>query len=344
MIDIHVHFRDWNQRHKETLEHGIGLAAALGYTAVCDMPNTDPPLLTAEDLERRLVDAAPFEKKYGVHYYCYGGATPDPEQLRGVIIAVQQIERVAGLKYFASHSTGNMGIIEEKQQKEFFETLVRYNYTGFLAIHAEDTACFKTSRESGILKKHHEERPIEAEVSAVKKQIAFAKEGGFRGHLHICHATNTAVIDVIEQERPSCPFPITVGVTSSHLLLNLEEASDLCKINPPIRPRSEQEKLYQALLDNRIDLVESDHAPHTLEDKRNGVSGIPSLPGQIRLLHRLYQDKVSFKLIRKLYGGTAQKILGIDTEITLPTEQNCEELISQFKNDYPFDPYESNQK
>lgn len=340
MIDVHVHFRDWNQAHKETLEHGLRHAAALGFTAVCDMPNTDPPLTSLDLLKKRIADAQPHEKKYGIQYYCYGGVTANTDQIKNIVRAASSLERVIGLKYFASHSTGNMGVIDEQHQRQLFTTLAEEQYTGLLAIHAEDTALFTTSSDPHILTHHHQCRPVQAEISAVQKQISFAKAARFTGHIHICHITNTGVLDLIESQRPQLPFTLTAGATSSHLLLNLETASSYCKINPPIRPEATRKKLYAALLDGRIDWVESDHAPHTRIDKKNGVSGIPALLGQIRLLHQLYQDNADPALISSLFGNRAKKLLGIDCPITIPSQETCKTYIKKYADEYPFNPYE----
>lgn len=346
MIDVHVHLRDWNQAYKETIEHGLKVASGLGFKAICDMPNTDPPLTSLKTIQKRITDAQIFQKKYGIQYYCYAGLTDNPVQIQEVVHAVTSINSVIGLKYFASHSTGNMGIIAEQNQKNLFETLVELNYTGFLAIHAEDTRFFghkdpqSQLQNYNNLEKHNANRPLKAETSAVKKQIQFAKTAGFRGHMHICHITSTETLDIIEQVRPTVPFIITTGVTPSHLLLNTQTATNLCQINPPIRTEVDRQKLYKALIKHRIDWVESDHAPHSLEDKKNGISGVPALIGNLYLLHKLQTDGIDPTLVVALFGNTVKKLLKINVPIIIPTIAECTTRIKQYINEYPFNPYE----
>src|SRR3989344_2219819 len=130
-IDPHVHFRDEEQSHKETITHGLALAKAQGVHAVFDMPNTHQPIINEEAVKRRLQLVPESEKG---RYYCYLGVTNDVQQLREGVQTVQGIPECIGLKMFAGHSTGNMGIIEEAQQQRVYETLAEEHYTGVLSV------------------------------------------------------------------------------------------------------------------------------------------------------------------------------------------------------------------
>ena len=126
MIDPHVHLRDWNQAHKETLRHGFSVAWRAGLDAVFEMPNTDPPLTSRQSILRRIDDAdrALAALRIPLVHCLYAGLTADPGQITEAVEAWRELfPRVAGLKMFAGHSTGNMGIVEKSAQAVVYRRL-----------------------------------------------------------------------------------------------------------------------------------------------------------------------------------------------------------------------------
>ena len=135
-VDSHVHFRDFNQKHKETVRHGLEVARDSGLDAVFDMPNTDPPIMTRDLVEDRLRIA----KEAGVSDVFYGfymGLTADPEQIKQASDIFREFRQVIGMKLYAGHSVGNLGVINEEEQRGVYETLAREGYQGVLAVHCE---------------------------------------------------------------------------------------------------------------------------------------------------------------------------------------------------------------
>ena len=129
MIDAHVHLRDWGQSEKETLLHGMSVALSCGVDELFDMPNTSPPLTERASVERRISDA----KRCGlpVRYHLYAGVTSDPSQIEEVVALTREYpSEVIGLKMFAGHSTGNMGLVEGDIQKKVYRTLASLGYEG----------------------------------------------------------------------------------------------------------------------------------------------------------------------------------------------------------------------
>ncbi len=346
MIDIHVHFRDWNQSYKETIYHGLKIFGALNYHMVCDMPNTDPPMVTKELLDKRVKEGKEASKKlkekynYDIDYYCYAGLTNDINQIKDVINAYKTNDRIIGFKYFACHSTGNMGVLESNKQNQIFKVLSDLNYKGFLAMHCEYTDLFKKIKEDNIVKKHALERPIEAEVSSIKKQIEYAIKNNFKGHLHVCHVSSVESVNLIrEYKKKNLGFKLTCGVTSNHVLLSVEKNTTyLNKINPPVRFEKDRVKLFEALVNDKIDIIESDHAPHTLLEKKNNFSGVPSFIGQIILLDVLekYLDK---SMLENLYGKRINNYFNLNHKIDLPNKEQRKVLIEKYRNEYEFDPF-----
>ena len=112
MIDPHVHLRDWNQKDKETVKHGLSVAERAGIDAVFDMPNTDPALISANNIEQRIKLAESAESE--VFYGLYAGLTANPEQIKEVINIYNRLfPKIVGFKLFAGKSTGNMAVISK---------------------------------------------------------------------------------------------------------------------------------------------------------------------------------------------------------------------------------------
>src|SRR3989344_3665941 len=130
-IDTHIHLRDFNQTHKETIKHGLEVARDSGVDAVFDMPNTDPAITTEAVLRDRLKlarDANVPEVFYGV----YLGVTANPEQVRKVVELTRTYREVVGLKLYAGHSVGNLGVVRFEDQQRIYEVLAREGYKGVL--------------------------------------------------------------------------------------------------------------------------------------------------------------------------------------------------------------------
>jgi len=140
MIDPHVHLRDWNQAHKETLLHAFGVAWKCGISALFEMPNTDPPLTTRTTVLRRLADAdrALAKLRSKQFHGLYVGLTADPEQIRAAVELHQEFfPRVVGFKLYAGHSTGRMGVTTVAGQYQVWRSISSAGYHGVVALHAE---------------------------------------------------------------------------------------------------------------------------------------------------------------------------------------------------------------
>ncbi|NLZ77710.1 MAG: dihydroorotase, partial [Spirochaetales bacterium] len=136
---------------------------------------------------------------------------------------------------------------------------------------------------------------------------------------------------------------ISCGVTPHHLLLNGDAAKDrrrYAKMNPPLRDEETRKKLFEALLEGRIDWVESDHAPHTIADKEAGSSGIPGFSGMLLLLKVLYEHDLSGTMMQDLFGGAVRRTLGLPPqEIVPPSYETLPALIKAASKEYPYDGF-----
>ena len=317
MTDAHVHFRDWNQKNKETVLHGMLTGAKAGFNIFFDMPNTNPPVISKEAALKRLELGAEAEKQlgklgYDVHYHTYLGLTSGKDQIREMVMTYSELfPRVCGLKMFASQSTGNMGIIGKDIQFEIYRTLAELDYKGVLAVHCEKEELFCPDMMS-----HCKKRPSESEVQSVKDQISNAEKAGFKGNLHIAHISTEGALDEVRQARERGIIRITCGATPHHILLNSDSETEIVKMNPPLRPESDRSAVWNALFDGTVNWVESDHAPHTLEDKQAGASGIPGFEGMLLTIRALRLAKMSESRLNELFCKNALATFGIDERPT----------------------------
>ncbi len=361
MIDPHVHLRDWSQSEKETMARAFTIAWRAGISALFEMPNTDPPLTTRASVIRRLSDADRSLEDLGIPLFhaMYLGLTAEEGQGEEAVRTHGELfPRVVGFKLYAGHSTGRMGVTATEAQLRVWRTLARLNYRGVVAVHAErEDLLVPGAWDPDRPETHSLARPPLAEVASVQTQLALAEAAGFRGRLHICHASVADTVTLVRAEAPGLPFGVSLGVTPHHLLLtsDLARRSDIPEwnVNPPLRSEENRQALRQALLRGDIDLIESDHAPHTLADKKAGASGLPGLPAYGLLVRRLMQEGggTDDRSLHALTTLAACRIFGIDPD-DLPENPNSpfgpDGTVRrpgvpfdyrEFAAGYPWDPY-----
>lgn len=364
LVDPHVHLRDWKQAHKETIAHALAVARHLGIGALFEMPNTDPPLTTREMVLRRIALADGARAAMGVDdppfHGLYAGLTGDPEQVRGAAALREEFfPRVVGCKLYAGHSTGRMGVVTVAEQLQVWRTLAAAGYRGVVAVHAEREDLLRPDlRDATDPLTHSAARPPLAEIASVQAQIALAEATGFRGTLHICHVSTPEALEIIRRERSGLPFRLTAGVTPHHLLLDTEYAAKAhppegrgvpaprgtgFTVNPPLREQTLRQRLWEMVLAGAADWIESDHAPHTWEEKIGGAAGLPGLPGFRRLAGELTKH-LDAPALRQMTGRKVLETYGIDPDLVprYPDSPDPPELppaYHRITDQYPWDPY-----
>ena len=311
MIDPHVHLRDWNQAEKETVAHGLSVAKKCGFTHVFDMPNTNPALTNRETILKRFDLAEGIE---GVTYHLWAGLTAEPKQIAEVVATYRELyPRVVGLKLFLGQSTGNMGICDYETQLAVFRALKELDYRGVVAVHAEKESLLHPERYvAGHFETHSLARPPEAEIESVKDVIAIARRVDFEGTLHIAHVSTRGAIEEIVKARQT--MRITMGVTPHHALFTTQDAADhdrYLKMNPPLRGEEDRQAVFASLLDGTATWIESDHAPHTREQKENGASGIPGFENMLLLIDALKKAGISEAQLHELTYQNAAELFGL---------------------------------
>ncbi|MDD9954481.1 MAG: dihydroorotase [Candidatus Woesearchaeota archaeon] len=328
-IDPHVHCRDGKQAYKETIKHALAVAEKAGMTAIFDMPNIDPPVITKEHALERIQLA----KDSPVFYGAYLALTGDPEEVRAGVAAVREVREIIGFKLYAGHSVGRIGVIDEEKQQLIYNTLAEEEYDGVVVVHCEKESLLTDWDPKNPIS-HCRARPPAAEVASVQDQINFAKAAGFKGTLHIAHVSVPEAVDLVNKEN----F-VTCGVCPHHLLFDEtameKENGILLKMNPPLRPPGMKEELLQQLRDGKITWIETDHAPHTLKEKANEpyMSGIPGLQIYPKFIQWLREQGIPEKQIEEI---TFNKIADTYKLDILP--RDCEPIL-ELGDEYEFDVY-----
>lgn len=272
-IDDQVHFREPGLTHKATIYTESRAAVAGGVTSYMEMPNTVPPTFTNKLLEEKYQIAA---QNSLANYSFFIGASHD--NLEEVLKTDQN--KVCGLKIFMGSSTGNL-LVDDPKILEGFYSRVPF----LIATHCEDEPTIRKNTEE-FRKKYGEEMPvhyhpmIRSEEACYKSSsfaVSLAKKYGTRLHiLHISTAKETALFD---NSIPLKDKKITAEACVHHLWFNdsdYERLGMLIKWNPAIKTKTDQQAILNALIENRIDVIATDHAPHTTEEKKNGYFNAPS--------------------------------------------------------------------
>jgi dihydroorotase len=277
-IDPQVHFREPGFEHKEDLETGTRAAVLGGITAVFEMPNTEPPTTSAAALADKFARA---KGRAWCDHAFFVGATPDNAEELG---ALEVLPGCAGVKVFMGKSTGNLLVDRDEDLRRVLASGHRR-----VAVHAEDEQRLEQRyRELDLEHRddvflHPEWRDVETALRATRRLLALAREAG--RPVHVLHITTAEEVELLREHRGIATFECT----PQHLVLAAPdcyaELGSLVKMNPPIRETRHREALWSAVADGSLDAVASDHAPHTLEEKREPFPACPSgMPGVQTLL------------------------------------------------------------
>ncbi|MCA8097909.1 dihydroorotase [Burkholderia contaminans] len=283
VVDSQVHFREPGLTHKETLEAGTRGAVLGGVTTIFEMPNTHPLTLTAQDLQAKQ-DLA-HGRAWCDYAFYIGGSAANAERLP----ELENLPGCAGVKVFMGSSFGDLLADDEAVLRR----IVR-NGRRRMAVHAEDEARLRERRAlveaSGDVRDHHRWRDEESALAATRRIVGLAAETGRR--LHVLHVSTAEEMAFLARHR----HRVTVEVTPHHLSLHApdcyERLGTLAQMNPPVRERHHQDALWQAVRDGVVDVIGSDHAPHTRDEKRRPYPQSPSGMTGVQTLLPLMLDHV----------------------------------------------------
>ena len=308
IIDDQVHFRDPGLTHKGDLETESKAAVAGGVTSFMDMPNTIPNVLSQKVLEEKYSAA---EGRSWANYSFYMGVSNDNAEE----VLKTNPQTVCGIKIFLGASTGNMLV----DNKETLEKIFAENNM-LIAVHCEDENTIQRNLEAAKAKygndipisEHPFIRSEEACYLSSSFAVNLAKKHNTR--LHILHLSTAKEMALFNNDKPLEEKKITAEVCMHHLWFSekdYETKAEFIKWNPAIKKQSDADALLTALLDDKIDVVATDHAPHTFEEKANiytkAASGGPMVQHSlVLLLEMMHQGKISLeKVVEKMCHAPA---------------------------------------
>ena len=273
VIDDQVHFREPGLTHKGDIESESKAAIAGGVTSFIEQPNTVPNAVTQELLEEKYKIAS--EKSYANYSFSMGGTNDNLEE-----VLKTNPRNVAAIKLFLGSSTGNMLVDNPEILEEIFSKVKMP-----ICVHCEDEATIRRNTEiykeqygeDIPVKFHHLIRSEEACYLSSSKAIELAKKTGAR--LHVYHLSTAKEMELFRNDIPLKDKKITAEVCVHHLHFTNEDyetKGSLIKWNPAVKTETDKNGLWEALLDDRIDVIATDHAPHTLEEKSNKYLSCPS--------------------------------------------------------------------
>lgn len=307
IIDTQVHFREPGLEHKEDLESGTRGAVLGGVTSLFEMPNTNPSTLTKEALEDKLNRAK--GRAWTDHAFYMGSADSNADQLG----ELEKLQGCCGVKVFMGSSTGSLLVQDDA-------TLLKVLKSGRrrVAIHAEDEYRLIERKHLAEAEGHPRAHPIwrdeEVCLRATQRLIRLAREAKRR--VHVLHVTTAEEMAFLAQHKDIA----TVEVLPQHLTLTAPECYErlgtLAQMNPPIRDKRHQDALWQAIREGVVDVLGSDHAPHTLEEKAKpypqSPSGLTGVQTMVPLmLNHVAEGRLSLQRMVDLLSTSQARVFGI---------------------------------
>ncbi|WP_167342942.1 dihydroorotase [Nonlabens sp. SY33080] len=309
VIDDQVHFREPGLTHKGNIASESAAAVAGGITTFMEQPNTKPQTTTIPEWENKMaIAAATSHANYG---FMFGGTNNNLDEILKV-----DINRVPGIKLFLGSSTGNMLVNDEEVLKEIFSKVKLR-----ISLHCEDEDTIKANLQEALntygeeipITEHPKIRSAEACYKSSSKAVELAKQTG--GRIHVFHLSTGKETELFDNKLPIEQKQITAEVCIHHLWFSDEDYKEkgaFIKWNPAVKTKSDRDQLWEALLDDRIDVIATDHAPHTIEEKSNTYTNCPSggplvqhaLPAMLQFVH---EGKISIeKVVEKMCHNPAR--------------------------------------
>lgn len=289
VIDDQVHFREPGLTHKEDLAHASRACAKGGVTTFLEMPNTKPAATTQALVDEKYALAA---KKSLVNYGFYIGATPDNVE------DLKTAQNIPGIKIFIGSSTGDLLVDDQDALERIFaETTLP------ITAHCEDESTVRANAErlagTSDVADHSRIRDHEAAMIATKRAFDLAKR--HRHRFHLLHVTTGAETHLLDDHQGL----LTAEACTPHLMFtsdDYQQLGTLIQANPSVKTPEDREQLWQALKDNRLQVVATDHAPHTHEEKKQSYpqspSGMPSIENSLALmLNQVHLGKIDLSRV-----------------------------------------------
>jgi dihydroorotase len=329
LIDTHVHLRDPGMTYKEDFRTGTMAAAAGGFTTVLDMPNTDPPTNTVSNFKEKMKIG---RKKSMVDFGLHAGVS-DLNEIRGLSKLSP-----ASFKIF-------MDLYDPSFLLEAFQKINGVSRQGIITVHAEDPTitqqCTKNlKKETNRPEAYALARPPLAEEIAVGAAISLSEQ--FQQPVHFCHLSTPISLELVAQAKRS-GIPVTNEVTPHHLFLDasyLKKYGTKAKTNPPLRDKTNKLKFENLKF---VDIIGTDHAPHTIEEKENDIwnapPGIPGLETILPLLlTQVNKGSLAWDDIKRLLCENPARIFNIKNKGHIKVGMDADLVVVDLQRKETIDP------
>ncbi|MDC1212435.1 dihydroorotase [Pelagibacteraceae bacterium] len=306
IIDTQTHFREPGSTDVEDLESGSRAAVLGGVTSLFEMPNTNPPTSNLVEFDKKLQLA---KNRMHSNYAFYFGATPENiDQLS----KLKDVKGCCGVKLFAGSSTGKLLVDKEADIEKVIS-----NSDRIVSIHSEDEEILKLRKKfikKGDVHSHPEWRNTECAISSTRKVVKIAER--YNKKIHVLHVTTKEEVDFLAMHKKN----VTFEITPQHLTLYAPDCYDklgtYAQMNPPLRTKEHYDRLWVAVKNNIVDVLGSDHAPHSKENKNKEYPNTPSgMPGVQTILpvmlNHVNNDKLTLEQLIKLMCENPCRIFGI---------------------------------
>ena len=312
VMDPQVHFREPGGEHKEDLATGSAAAALGGITGVLEMPNTNPPTTSEEAFRDKLSRA---DGRAWVDFGFYVGAT---EENASQLVELERLPGCCAVKMFMGSSTGGLLVASDEGVRSVLASGQRR-----VAVHCEDEERLiarANLRRAGDPSSHPEWRDVKTALRATTRLLTVAREIGRK--VHVLHVTTAEEMSFLADHKDLA----TVETSPQHLTLSApdcyERLGTYAQMNPPIREGRHREALWQAVTSGVVDVIGSDHAPHTREEKEAGYPDTPSgMPGVQTLLpillNHVNQGHLPLERVVELTSASVARTFGMKSKGTL---------------------------
>lgn len=326
VIDSQVHFREPGLTHKEDLETGSRAAVVGGVTAVFEMPNTNPLTTTPDALADKI--AAARNRMYCDFAFYVGGTRENIDH----IPELERLEGAAGIKVFMGSSTGNLLVEDDPSLDKIIAKLTRR-----AAFHAEDEDRLNARMDERITddpRSHPVWRDPEAALLATRRLVGMAEK--HRKRVHVLHISTGDEMDYLSQHKRWA----SVEVTPHHLTLEAPECYERlgtrAQMNPPVRDAAHRARIWEAIVDGTVDVLGSDHAPHTIEEKdhvypgsHSGMTGVQTLVAT--MLDHVNAGRLTLSRLVDLTSHGPQRLFGIANKGRISVGYDCDLTIVDLK-------------
>lgn len=304
LIDTQVHFREPGLEYKEDIYHGSLSAIKGGIAAVFDMPNTLPSTTNVKNWEEKIKRA---EKTSWCDFAFYFGAIPENKHL---LHKIECRQACPGVKIFLGHSTGNLILEDEDSLRSVFSQRQRLT-----AIHSEDESRLQARKHLAYaqplsVENHPLWRDPETCLISTKRVVNLARK--YKTPVHILHVSTKQEMEFLSPHKDL----VSIEVTPQHLSLHAPDCykqyGSFVQMNPPIRDKTHREALWRAVTSGLVDMIGSDHAPHTVGEKKKPYPESPSgMPGTQTLLplmlNHINEGRLDLKRLVKLLAHNPAK-------------------------------------